>query len=103
MDYRLKDDPFINLASDTIAAMVDASWLSVDVARLVWSGLPDADAPYLADALEEAGCTDDAMLRHLRYAHGGEYRTFGTCSVLQGVRRKLAALGRTPPSLKGEP
>lgn len=100
--YTRAADPFINQVSDRVEAMIDPAWLSEDVARLVWRRLPNAHAPYLADALEEAGCTDDAMLLHLRHAHVGEEGPYGLCSVVHGVRRKLAALGRTPPPLRGE-
>jgi hypothetical protein len=100
--YTRAADQFTTMRSDRVEAMVDASWLSGDVARLVWSRLPNAEVPYLADALEEAGCTADAMLLHLRHAHVGEDSPYGICSVVEAVRRKLAALGRTPPSLGGD-
>lgn len=101
--YSQATDPFINhLTEDTIEKMIDASWLSGDVARIACRRLSHADTPYLADALEEAGCTDDAMLLHLRQAHQGKDRALGLCSVAEAIRHKLASLGRTTPSLKGE-
>jgi hypothetical protein len=41
------------------------------VARAIYDGRRFADLPVLADALEESGCTDEAILRHCR--SGGEH------------------------------
>jgi hypothetical protein len=58
-------------------ATIDPAWLSwngetvVRLARMIYEELVFADLPVLADALEEAGCTDTAMLDHCR--SGGEH------------------------------
>ena len=54
------------------AAPVDPAWLTwhggllVSMARRMYDGRDFADMPVLADALEEAGCTDASILDHLR-------------------------------------
>ena len=45
-----------------------------------------ADLPILADALEDAGCADGRILRHLRTAQEHTYR----CWVIQGLRDAAA-------------
>jgi hypothetical protein len=35
---------------------------------MIYDGQDDRDVPILADALEDAGCTDAAIVRHLREA-----------------------------------
>jgi hypothetical protein len=50
-------------------AVVDLSWLTPTVtalARVIYDERSFEDMPILADALEEAGCTDTALLEHLR-------------------------------------
>jgi hypothetical protein len=52
--------------------VVDPSWLAWNdgcvpkVARAIYDERRFADLPVLADALEEAGCTDAELLGHLR-------------------------------------
>jgi hypothetical protein len=51
---------------------VDLTWLErkgeavAQIARAIYDGRRHADLPVLADALEESGCTDEAILRHCR-------------------------------------
>jgi hypothetical protein len=48
---------------------VDAAWQTTTVVRLaqaIYDGATFEHLPILADALEEAGCTDAAVLRHCR-------------------------------------
>jgi hypothetical protein len=53
---------------------VDPAWLArnagavLNVARSVYEGRRFEDLPVLADALEEAGCADPAILAHCRSA-----------------------------------
>ena len=50
-------------------ARVDPAWLSSDVvalARIAYDGPAFDHLPILADALEDAGCTDAAILDHCR-------------------------------------
>jgi hypothetical protein len=52
-----------------VALPVDRSWLTEDVFRLAWGIRKDGAfdrLPILADALEEAGCADSAVLGHCR-------------------------------------
>src|SRR5262249_23222750 len=51
------------------AAGIDPEWLTpiaVVIAKQVYDERVSAAAPILADALEDAGCTDDAILTPLR-------------------------------------
>jgi hypothetical protein len=58
-------------------APVELAWLEHDggkvaqIARTIHDGRRFADLPILAEALEEAGCTDEALLTHCR--SGGEH------------------------------
>jgi hypothetical protein len=55
-------------------APFDPVWLTPDVAALaqaIYDERRFADLSILGDALEEAGCTNEAMLRHCR--DGGEH------------------------------
>jgi hypothetical protein len=54
------------------APAIDPAWLSWDhglvarLARAIYDGHRFGELPVLADALEEAGCADEALLAHLR-------------------------------------
>jgi hypothetical protein len=51
--------------------IVAPSWLNADVLRLAQGAYDESrfdDLPILADALEDAGCADEALLSHLRSA-----------------------------------
>jgi hypothetical protein len=56
---------------------VDSGWLKwhrgavVKMARAIYEARSFTDLPILADALEEAGCTDAEILQHCR--KGGEH------------------------------
>jgi hypothetical protein len=56
---------------------LDPAWLAasdgaaVGLARTIYAERRFADLPFLGDALEEAGCTDEAVLAHCR--QGGEH------------------------------
>jgi hypothetical protein len=58
---------------------VDPAWLGwgngsvAHLAHLIYENGQYADLPYLADALEDAGCTEEGLLRHLR-EDGGHVR-----------------------------
>ena len=48
---------------------VDSGWLTrtvLDLAQAIYDDRAFADLPILADALEDAGCTDRAILDHCR-------------------------------------
>jgi hypothetical protein len=55
---------------------IDPSWLSIgnaaaeSMARLIDEEQRFAELPYLSDALMDAGCTDEALLAHLREPTG---------------------------------
>ncbi len=66
---------------------VDAGWLTADVlgvARAIYAEGSFRDLPILADGLEEAGCSDEAVLRHCR---GPGLHVRG-CFVLDALLRK---------------
>jgi hypothetical protein len=57
------------IGSPTATVRLDAKWLTSDVqslARTIYDQRSYRRLPYLADALEEAGCTDQVVLDHLR-------------------------------------
>src|SRR5262245_23943785 len=68
-------------------APVELAWLErsggrvAQIARTVYDGRRFADLPILADALEESGCTDEAVLWH---CHSGGEHALG-CWVLDSL------------------
>ena len=68
-------------------APIDPSWLAWNdgtvrkIAQAIYDERRWADLPILADALEDAGCTDPVILGHLR---GGGVHTRG-CFALDAV------------------
>ncbi len=67
---------------------LDPSWLTPNVlalARVLYEDRRFEDLPVLADALEEAGCTNQELLRHLR--EQGQAHVRG-CWCIDQVRGK---------------
>jgi hypothetical protein len=70
------------------SATVEPAWRTssvLAVAQAVDEGQRWADLPVLADALEEAGCTDTAILAHLR-RQGGHVRGCWALDAVLGNR-----------------
>jgi hypothetical protein len=70
-------------------------WLTTNVvalARTIDSGAVFEDMPILGDALEEASCADEDVLRHCRH----ESRHFRGCWVLDSLLRRGAGCWRDP-------
>jgi hypothetical protein len=85
-ECRVQCDLIRDIAGDPYAAAsaVDPAWLAwnggtvAQLARAIYTERAFDRLPILADALEDAGCTDDAILRHCR---GGRPHVRG-CWVL---------------------
>lgn len=85
-DYDYDEDVYSKLNTDQIRGLLKPTWLSEDVKTMIIDRFVSSGAlPILADALEESGCTDDALLLHLRFAHG-EFNTMGCCAVADALR-----------------
>src|SRR5262249_17761399 len=66
---------------------VEAAWLTPDVvrlAKLIYDEGQFGEMPYLADALLDAGCTDEAMLEHCR-GRQPHYRGCWVIDLVLGV------------------
>lgn len=69
---------------------IDPAWLTwndgtvVKMASTIYAEKRFADLPVLADALEEAGCTDDEILGHCRH----DWEHFRGCRVLDRILGK---------------
>jgi hypothetical protein len=68
-------DKFWRMETHEIALMIDQSWLTPDVVRILGDQtlMDPEELKVLADALEDAGCRDEEILYHLRFAHAGPF------------------------------
>jgi hypothetical protein len=68
---------------------IDPSWLRCSsgaggaILHMVWEDQRFEELPYLADALTDAGCNEEALLRHLRQP-GGHVRGCWAVDLLMG-------------------
>ena len=86
--YSRDNDQFIHIGVVAIKKRIKPEWLSESVKSLIRNSNPtDSILPYIADALEEAGCTNDKLLEHLRCAHIG--MPLGSCDVVTALREMM--------------
>ncbi|MBX9627498.1 MAG: hypothetical protein K2X82_27100 [Gemmataceae bacterium] len=68
---------YTDIAGPVVPAAFDPGWRTpsaVALARTMYEGRDFAHMPILADALEDAGCADEAVIGHCRDPHGVHVR-----------------------------